>query len=103
MKKVILKLYEFDIAEIIDENGLTVIDNEENIKNASKKYPLNMRSYSKGLSGYNYPIETYFNAFNRKYIIKEAQIKESDSVFEKLYKVAGLNLIDFNGFNIKQK
>ena len=102
MNKIILKLYEFEIASIIDEDDLTVIDNKENIIKAKQAYPLNMREYRKGLSGFVYPIENYFNAVNRSDIIKEAGIKESDSIFTKLYKVAGLEIDPINGFYIKQ-
>ena len=105
MKKVVLKLYDIVLAEIIDKNGLELVvnENQENIKQAKEIYPLNMRAYTKGLSGYVYPIESFFSAFNRKDIIKESGINEDDSVFEKLYKVAGLDLIDFNGFIIRQE
>jgi len=102
MKKVVLKLYDFELAEVIDKNGLFVIDNKKNIEEATKLYPLNMRAYKKGLSGFVYPLETFFNAFNRKDIIKEANIIEADNIFEKLYKVAGLNIEPINGFYIIQ-
>lgn len=102
MNKIILKLYEFEIASIIEKDELTVIDNKDNIDKAKQVYPLNMREYRNGLSGYVYPIENYFNAVNRSDIIKEANIKESDSIFTKLYKVAGLELEPINGFIITQ-
>ena len=102
MKKIILKLYDFELAEIVDNEELLVLDNKENIEKARKMYPLNMREYRKGLSGYVYPIENYFNALNRNDIILEAKINESDRVFEKLYKVAGLNIQPINGFSISR-
>ena len=103
MKKIILMLYNIELAEIIDKNGLTVVDYKENVDKAKKEYPFNMREYKLGLSGYYYPIDNYFNAINRGDIIKEAGITQTDSVFEKLYKVAGLSIQPINGFYIKQK
>ena len=100
MKKVILKLYDLVLADILEGDGILVKHNQESINKAQRLYPLNMREYRPGLSGYVLPLETIFNAFNRNDIIKEANIKENDSVFEKLYKVAGLDIEPINGFYI---
>lgn len=102
MKRILLKLFDITVAEIIDKNEITVIDNLEGIIKANELYPLNMREYKKGLSGFVYPIENYFNAINREDVILEANISDNDNVFEKLYKVAGLDIMPINGFSIVQ-
>lgn len=103
MKKIILMLYDIELAEITDRNGIFVSDNEEAILKAKELYPLNMRAYKKGLSNYVYPLETYFNAFNRRDIVDEAKINDSDSAFIKLYKVAGLDMEPINGFYLTRE
>ena len=103
MKKVVLKLYDLNLCEFFDNEGeLSKKENEKEIKTAKEKYPFNMREYKNGISGFVYPIENYFNAINRKDIIKEANIKETDTVFEKIYKVAGLEIEPINGFSISR-
>ena len=103
MKKVILKLYDISLAEISDNGGeLFIKDDSQNVIKAQKTYPINMREYRPGLSGFVLPLEVFFNAFNRSDIKKEANILQTDSVFDKLFKVAGLDIEPINGFYIVQ-
>ena len=98
--KIILEIYDIPLAEISEDFSITEL--EENISSAKNEYPLEMRFYKKGLSGLLNPLETIVGCVEREDVKKEAGIKETDSLFEKLYKLAGLNIMPINGYSIKQ-
>ena len=103
MKKVYLHIYDIVLCEISGDDKLEIVNYEDNIKVAKQEYPLQMRLFKKSLSGILSPIENIINCLDREDIKKQANIEENDSLFEKLFKVAGIELIDYNGFNIFRK
>ena len=73
---------------------------ENNIEEAYKKYPLQMRFFELNQKGEGYynripaPFNLNIEATQRRDLVEKAQIKEDDSLFVKLYKLAKLETLN---------
>lgn len=107
MKKIRLLVVDLELGYLKEDNGYVFVANEKNIVQAKKDYLIQMRRFSlneSGLGLYN-QVPPIFNDFlsgtNRQDIIEVAGIDKDDSDFEKLYKLAGIDMMP-NVFDIKQ-
>ena len=103
MKKIYLAFKSTTLGYLCrEEQGFRFYANEQSIRKIAQKNPILMRTFSLNISGN----ELYMNIPNlfsqfipskeRVDLIKKAEIIETDDEFEKLYKIAGLNLVAIN-------
>ena len=89
------------------DKGYVFSANKTKIAKAKKEYPIQMRRFelNERDMGLYKNIPSIFDEFvscqNRADIIEKAGLEPTDSEFEKLYKIAGLDFFT-NAFNIKQ-
>ena len=104
MKKVFLSLDECILGYLIESKiGYIFHADKEGIERAIKTNSLKMKFFTLNRSGMQEYTEIpnhysqYLEGVDREDIIKKANLQESDSLFMKLYRVAGLknNLINF--------
>ena len=100
MQKLNLFIFDFNLGQLLYESGEYIFDpNKENIKKAHKQYPIQMIPiinnllYSKEYNFLPYPFDEFLGYTNRLDIKENAGILDSDSDFEKLYKLAGIDMI----------
>lgn len=108
MNKVYLSLNDIDLGFLVEgTNCFNFVAYEDAIAYLKKENPFAMLMFKLNKSGekiYEYipaPFSRFLVAKNRKDIIEKAGIKEMDSQFECLYKLAGLNMMEIN-FKIHQ-
>lgn len=95
--KIILHCGNFDIGYLSFENSkYKFFADSKNFKEAMKTYPIirNLGLNSSGIGVYEklpYPFTNYTSALSREDIVLAAKITESDTIFEKLFKLASLN------------
>ena len=103
MEKIYLRFKSTTLGYLCrDEMGFRFFADETRIKRVQKRYPILMKMYTLNVSG----AEIYARLPNlfanfipskeRTDIITKAGIVDSDDDFEKLYKLAGLNLVNIN-------
>ena len=103
MEKVFLSLNENVLGYLIaSERGYVFHADKEGIINATKEYPIKMKFFTLNKSGMkeysqipNHFIQ-YLDGWDREDIMEKSGINESDSDFEKLYKIAGTNVHPIN-------
>lgn len=108
MKKVFISFDEIDLGYLIEtEKSYMFVANEQGILNAQEKNPIAMSLFKLNKTGkQNYEAMPHmFSQFivtdSRKDICDKAKINTDDSQFEKLFKIAGLNIMKIN-FKIHQ-
>ena len=95
--KIILHCGNFDLGYLSFENEkYKFFADSKNFKEALKIYPIiqNFSLNSSGIGVYEklpYPFTNYISALSREDIVLSAKILETDTLFEKLYKLASLN------------
>lgn len=108
MKKIILSLDKYSLGYLIeDKTNFIFHADKEGIEKATKFSVIKMKFFTLNRSGmqkyYEIPnhFVQYLDCLEREEIIYQANIKDSDSLFIKLYKIAGLTLNPIN-FSISQ-
>lgn len=108
MKKVFLSLDECILGYLLEsENGYIFYADKEGIEKATKISSLKMKFFTLNRNGMKEYSEIpnhysqYLEGVEREDIIDKAGLLESDSLFTKLYKVAGLRNNSIN-FTISQ-
>lgn len=95
--KLVLNIQDISLGYLIEENNkYKFFANSKNFDKALKLYPIikNLDLNSSGIGIYDkipYPVSNYLSGTSREDIVALAKIKKSDSTFEKLYKLAGLD------------
>lgn len=99
MIKIYLSLDEFTLGYLSEKDGGYIFHaSSEDIKEATKKYPIKMKFFTLNKSGIkeyknipNHYIQ-YLDNIDRKDIVEKAKILESDTDFQRLHKLTKLNL-----------
>ena len=85
-----------------NEQGFCFVANETAIKKLQQKNPMLMKTFSLNLSGAEvysklpYLFSQFIPSNERVDLLNKAEIVEQDDDFDKLYKLAGLNLMNIN-------
>lgn len=108
MNKVYLSLNEKDLGYLVEgTHCFKFVADKDVIAHLEEENPLAMLMFKLNKCGeqeYEYipaPFSRFLAAKNRKDIIEKADIKETDSQFDCLYKLAGLDMMEIN-FKIHQ-
>ena len=103
MEKVFLSYKSIKLGFLCrDEHGFCFVANETAIKKLQQKNPILMKTFSLNLSGAeiysNLPclFSQFIPSKERVDLLNKAGIIEGDDDFAKIYKLAGLNLININ-------
>lgn len=108
MKKIYLSFADIDLG-YLQQNGQNCefVAYEQNILNLENENPMVMQFFKLNKTGSKQylsipePFSRFLISNSRKDLFEKADIKEEDGQFEKLYKLAGLNMMDIN-FKIHQ-
>jgi len=109
MKKILFKIDDLVLGALAyDKNKYVYVANNKDILKAKKAYPLEMRFYKLNIDGamsfdiLPYPFNEYLSYTAREDLSLKAGITSSDSDFDRLYKLAGLDIAPYNRFTIIQ-
>lgn len=95
--KIVLNIQNIELGYLTYENDkYKFFANSKSFEKAHNLYPIikNLDLNSSGIGIYDkipFPISNYISGTSREDIVALAKIKKSDSTFEKLYKLAGLD------------
>ncbi|MBQ7351523.1 MAG: hypothetical protein IJW59_01460 [Clostridia bacterium] len=99
MNKVLLTIEDLDLGYLEKKGDKFVFfANPAGIRQAREQYPYDMKLFmlsEVGMTQFDdipYPYSEYINYCDRTDIASKAKISEEDSDFDKLYKVAGLEM-----------
>ena len=108
MKKIYLSLDEIDLGYLIeDELSFKFVAHKDNILRAHQENPFIMKMFKLNTAGtktYSQipePFSRFLISNSRKDLFEKANILDQDSQFDKLYKLASLNMMAIN-FKIHQ-
>ncbi|MBQ8615414.1 MAG: hypothetical protein IJ415_02490 [Clostridia bacterium] len=108
MKKIYLSIEEIDLGYLIETDlGFEFVANKDGVLKAEKENSIVMIMFKLNKTGTNTysqipePFSKFLISNTRKDLIEKANISEQDSQFEKLYKLAGLDMMQIN-FKIHQ-
>lgn len=103
MKKIYLSLDEMDLGYLIeDKKAFVFVANEEGVNSAQEKNPIAMQFFSLNRTGKKvflkmpHTFSQFLITDSRKDLMLKANIDDEDSQFEKLFKLAELNLMKIN-------
>ena len=107
MKKINLYVRDLLLGHLQENEGLfAFVPHETNIKLARQKYPLEMRAFKLNSSKVvcdkvmPYPFSSFLESTGRIDLIEKVGIEKNQSNFEKLYRLASLDL-EYPIFRIK--
>ena len=108
MSSIVLNIEDIELGYLITRDGKYVFcANGDEVVRAKREYELDMLLFDlneRGMTTFDtipYPFSTFMAGTSRGDLVKQAGIKDSDTDFIRLYKLAGLKLMRQN-FSIAQ-
>ncbi|MGN0961697.1 MAG: hypothetical protein ACI4PF_05845 [Christensenellales bacterium] len=103
MAKISLNIEDIELGYLLERGGKYLFcANEDEVNRAREEYPLDMVLFKLNSSGmviYDripYPFNTFLSGTHREDLMSKAGINPDDSDYDRLYKLAGLNMVREN-------